>query len=592
MPALLAAAPSPLVVGSVRDQFGAPIAGARISAGRSAVRTDAQGTFALAGANISSVTVTCAYCRPLTLAVTPDQPVIALVQRYDALSQEAPSERDIASVPYGRAESVAALRPFAVLENSSHPLPGAQISDRGTSSRGALLLDNGIPVYDVASNQSPFVAFPAYSVQRISWLPPTDAFTYGDLAGGGTVIADTHGGEPWSAMLAGGSSGALSAGQTLPDGAWLAATSRDAIDTRARADALLRIPSGENAFTFNVVASQDRLSPAAQHLNTSVGGLRFAWESAGENQVSASVAADGGGYDGAAQNIDYSAKWSDVQMQAGVTTNARVQFFSDASVRASSGYYRTSTAALPLTAGTIAQTHVDFGAQTAGDRYSLRAGAGAFDLRYAGGAGGARSTLDGGIVLPSFFGSYAFDPHWTLQVQAGESFALPTILEAFVYPPDSFALAFDRNMLLTGTLGYGDLRRFRASLTTMSERVTGLDSGTIHSSGISVAWQIAPALSLRAWLMHENDQTQPYEPIYRFGVRPQPATVGSYWLTYETTGLRIDAIYRRDLLDYQVDPHFDASISAPLSSGVRLFGSTERRAGTRLVTVGLRTQIP
>src|SRR5690348_271868 len=173
LPALLAAAPTPLVVGSVRDQYGLPISGARVAAESASASTDAQGTFALRAADVRQITITCAYCAPLTLAVTPDEPVVALVRRYDSLAQESPSDRDAASLPYAHAESIAALKPFTVLENSSHALPGPQISDRGASSRGALVSDNGIPLYDLASNQSPFVAFPAYAAQRVSWLPPS-----------------------------------------------------------------------------------------------------------------------------------------------------------------------------------------------------------------------------------------------------------------------------------------------------------------------------------------------------------------------------------------------------------------------------------
>ena len=592
IPALLAAAPTPLVVGSVRDQYGLPISGARVAANSVSARTDAQGTFALEAANVRQITVTCAYCAPVTLAVTPDEPVVALVRRYDALSQETPSDRDAASVPYAHAESIAALKPFSVLENSSHALPGPQISDRGTSSRGALVSDNGIPLYDIASNQSPFVAFPAYAAQRVSWLPPSDAFLYGDLAGGGTVLTQTHAADAWSGVAAAGSSSAVRAGQTFEDAAWSAADSHQENDDRMRADASLRVPLGDDAFDVSAIAARDRFAPAFQQLVTSDSGLAFTYTSMRQNRVSASITADGGGYEGTTPSLDYYAKWSDVQAQAGVTTTTPIQFFADAGVRASSGYYWTSAASLPLTAGTVAQTRVDMGAQTAGDRYSARLGFGAFDLRYAGGSAGARSVLDGGMIAPSFAGSYAFDAHWTLEVQAAESFALPTILEAFVYPAETSRLTFDRNLLFAQTLSYGDLRRFRAAVTTLSERVSGLDNGTIHSAGISASWQIAPALSLRAWMLRDNDFTQPYEAVYRFGARPRPSTVGSYWLTYESAGVRIDALYRRDLLDYGADPHFDASVSAPISRSLRIFGATERRAGIRTVTLGLRAQTP
>ncbi len=302
--------------------------------------------------------------------------------------------------------------------------------------------------------------------------------------------------------------------------------------------------------------------------------------------------ADGGSYGGMAQGNAFAAKWSDLEAQAGVVTNTPVHFFLDADARTSSGYYATASPMLPLAAGTVAQTRVDAGAQTSGERYDARLGFGAFDFRYVGGAAGARSTFDGGIIAPGFSGSYEFDAHWTLQLEGGESFALPTVLENFVSPADSSALVFDRNAMLAETLTYGDLRRFHASLTSLSERVTGLDPGTVHSFGVSAAWQIAPQLSLRAWILRDNDFTQPYEHIYRFGANPQPATVGSYWLTYDAGNVRVDALYRRDLLNYSADPHFDASVSAAISRELRLYGSTERIAGTRTFIFGIRTQTP
>ncbi|HET6895310.1 MAG TPA: hypothetical protein VFH72_08040 [Candidatus Baltobacteraceae bacterium] len=588
LPALLAAAPTPLVVGSVRDQYGMPIAGALVHAGNASASTDAQGTFALEAAGVHAVTITCAYCRTETLSVSADEPVVALVRRYDALAQGSPSDRDVQFLPYSHAESIAALTPFTVLENSSHPLPGPQISDRGASSHGALVLDDGIPIYDVASNQSPFVAFPAYSVQRVSWLPPSDAFAYGDLAGGGTLIADTHGTDPWNGIAASGGASAVRGGQTLDNAAWTAALSHDPSDVRSRADAMFRIPLGDDALDFTGIAAQDRYGSSGQELDTSDTGFRAAFTSMRQNRVTASVTADGGGYDGTTPTIEYAAKWSDVQANAGVMTSTPVQFFADVGVRASSGYYRTTGTSLPLTAGAIAQTRMTMGAQTASTRYSMRLGFGAFGVHYAGGAAGAQTALSGGMIAPSFSGSYAFDPHWTLDVQAAQSFALPTLLEAFVYPAETPNLVFDRNALFTQTLSYGDLRRFRASVTSMSERVSGLDNGTIHSAGISASWQFAPNFSVRSWLLHEDDRTQPYEAVYRFGARPRPASVGSYWLTYQSAGVRIDAVYRRDLLDYNVDPHFDASVSAPISSQWSVFAATVRRAGTRTFTLGLR----
>jgi hypothetical protein len=589
LPALLAAAPAPLVVGVVRDQYGSPIAGAQVTAGSTLATTDVQGTFAL-NAQAASVTISCDYCLSLMVSVAPNEPVIAIVHRYDAIAQDTPSDRDIASAPYSRAEYIASLRPFTVLENSSRVLPGARLSDRGASPRGMLVLDGGIPLYDVASDETPFVAFPSHAVRQIATRPPSDAFLYGDYAGGGTLQLDTHTTDAYGGTAAAGSSSSVQAMQTLGNNAWSAAISHDPDDNRARGDAGARIANGDDAFDLRAFLAQDAFAPASESVNTSLGGARLAFESARENTVDASVTADGGRYDGTSSALRYSAKWSDVQAQSGVHTNARVQFFTGAAVRISSGSYSTTANTLPLVSGAISQTRVDMGAQTAGERYELRAGIGAFDVHYGGGASGAHTALDGGAVIPGVFGSYAFTPHWSIQMQGGGSFVLPTILETFVSPPDGPGLKLDRNSLLEATLRYADLRRFHVDVTALDEHLSGLDNGTIQSAGISTSWQVTPVLSLRAWLLHENANTQPYEPLYRFGTLPKAATVGSYWLTYESSGLRVDAIYRRDLLDYSIDPHFDASLSAPIAPEMRVFAATEQIAGKRSVTIGVRVQ--
>lgn len=591
-PALLAAAPSPLVVGSVRDQFGAPITGAVVTGGGTSARTDAQGTFALPTATALSVGVTCPYCRPLTVAVAPNEPVVAIVHRYDALVDDVPSDRDITYLPYAHVESDASLRPFTVLETSSHLLPGASISDRGLTPRGSLVLDGGIPLYDVATNESPFVAFPGYTVQHVVWQPPSDAFTYGDLAGGGTLFTDTHSADTWSGIGAAGTAGVFRAGETSGDGAWSTAFSQFPGDERERADGTLSVSGNGDAFGFRALASQDRAYLSTQTLDSAVDAASLNYESARENRVDASVDFNGGSYAGTSPSLLYSARWSDVQAQAGVTTNTPVQFFANAGVRASSGYYSTSNYQLQLTAGAISQTRIDAGLQTSGDRYDLRLGAGGYDFFYSGGSDGAKTSMTGGVIVPGFTGSYELDPHWTLEVQAGGSFTLPTVAEAFVEQNHGPGLPFDRNRFVSPELTYGDLHRFRASLVYAAEGVSGLDNGTVHSEGVSAAWQFAPAFSVRAWLMHSDIQTLAYDSVFRFGANPQPATVGAYWITYESAGLRVDTIYRRDLLDYRIDPHFDAALSVPVARRFRAFASTERYAGTRSFIFGFRLQTP
>jgi hypothetical protein len=127
----------------------------------------------------------------------------------------------------------------------------------------------------------------------------------------------------------------------------------------------------------------------------------------------------------------------------------------------------------------------------------------------------------------------------------------------------------------------------------MHRDVSNLDNGIVDAAGASIVWQVSPQIALRAWTLHVEDTSVPYAAVFRFGAAPQPATPASLWLTYgNANALRIDAIWRRDLLDYLPQAHLDTSVSAPLAGSIRWFAGEERRAGTTYVTAGLRYSQP
>ncbi len=186
---------APLVVGSVRDQNGAAIAGAVITGemlggGAQRRRPTLGGTFALHAKGIVSVLVTCRYCRSAVVAVTPDEPIVLIVRRYAALADDSPSRSDLANLPYDHVESSIALAPFTLLSQSSAPYPGALLSDRGLSSSGSLLIDDGAPNYDTVDGQSPYVLIPGRYAQNVVLRDATNAYAYGDQAAGGVVELD------------------------------------------------------------------------------------------------------------------------------------------------------------------------------------------------------------------------------------------------------------------------------------------------------------------------------------------------------------------------------------------------------------------
>jgi hypothetical protein len=592
LPALLlvlAAAPAPLVVGSVRDQDGAPIAGALVAAGGAQTTTSADGTFALSSGSAGTIRITCLYCLPLIVRVSGSEPVVAIVRRYQALIGTGPSERDLRSLPYARAESAVSLHPFVVLSDNRAFLPGPRLADRGASRQGGTTLDDGIPNYDIVANVSGLPTIPFFNVRRSEVFSPGQTSYYGDQVSGGIFSLSDLPQQGPDAFVIGGKDTAFRVAAAGSGGAYALATSSNALDTRARAAAQVRAAIGTDSLEATFLAARTNVRQGSTSITEGMEGFRAQFSRIRDTAMQATFVADRAGYD---TSSPLTALWSDVAGELNVTSQNPVQVFGDFGFRRSTGRYAADTFGLRV-AGTVGQTHLDVGAQTRGDRYELRAGIGAYTIAYNGGSGGTVLPMNAQALSPSLYVSYDLSPQWNVEFYAGGSFRLPTLLEAYASNPVAGPLPIDRYAQLTQTVSYTDLRRLKISVTSMSESLSSLDSGTVHALGLSFAWQIAPAISLRAWTLHFNDQTQPYEALLRFGRPTQSGTPGSLWLTYENpSGLRLDGIYRADLLDALPDRHVDASLSAPLADRFRWFVGTERRRDTRYVDAGIRFEGP
>ena len=587
--ALLGAAPAPLITGAVRDQFGDPIAGARILAADARTVTDAAGTFALETA-ASRVEISCDYCRTTGADVANDGTVVAIVQRYHAVATVDVSPIDLRSLPYGRIESALSLEPFAVLTESSNLLPGPRVSYLGLSQFGGLFVDNGIASYDIAAGVTPFRAVPAYDSAAFTTRDASDAFRYGDLSGAGSFFAQTP---PDGATTVGtelaGNQHAANLSQSIARGSFNVAGSADEQSARARADAWMQVPVGSDTLSATVLAARDDSIAGLSSVQSSETGAHLHYDRTREVHEFADVTADRAQYTYTASIWPVEGEWTDLSVRTGVDTTGKISWFAGAGARFSSGYYDAELVGQPRIAGTIVQTDVNAGAQSQTGRLSWRAGIGAFAVSYAGGSLGNSEPLSRQIVTPSIALSYQLDPQWTLAADANQSFRLPTLVEAYGYRADTTALYFDRYGMQDVKLDYTDLHRLRLSLVAMRANVSLLDNGTVSAAGAAVGWQIAPYVSLRAWTMHVDDATQPYAPIFRFGAPPSPATPASAWATLENPhGLRADVVWRQDLVDYRPDAHVDASIGAPITGNLRWFFGTERRGGVRYVSAGLR----
>lgn len=594
IPALLltlAAVPAPLVVGSVRDQEGAPIPGAFVTAGGLRTLTASDGTFALEASGVRSLRITCSYCKPVVVSVQNSEPVVAIVQRYRALSDGSPSPHDIRSLPYSRPESAISLHPFTVFTDSRAFLPGPRLADRAASAQGGAVVDNGIPDYDIAANVSMLPVIPSFDLRSSDAFAPGQTSYTGDQASGGVSVLNDLPVQGSDALLIAGSDYAARRGAFTPGAAYALSASGNKARNSARAAAQLNVPANGDSLDLSFLSARARITSSSVWSREAIAGFRAQYVRVRDTALQATFVADRAGYDTSFASAPLSSTWSDLVGDLTVTSQRQVQIFGDAGVRQSSGMYDADRFRLRI-AGSVSQTHIDTGVQTSGEGYSARASIGAYAIAYNGGTGGKPLPLQAQALVPSVYASYAFSPQWSAELYAGSSFRLPTLLETYGTAPDP-DLRIDRYAQLTQTLTYSDLNRIKISVTYMAEQLGSLDAGTVHSAGASVAWQIAPEIALRAWTLWFNDTTQPYENILRFGRNAPSGTPGSLWLTYENpSGFRIDTIYRSEFLDGLPQRHLDASVSGPLQGALRWFVGTERLQNARTIDAGIRFDRP
>lgn len=590
-----ASAQTPLTVGSVRDQRGEPLPGAEISGlrvGAAAVRgvTDGAGTFALEGAGIVAVTVVCRFCAPARATVTPGQPVTIIVRRYQALLSDAPTSDDLTNLPYARVESAIALRPFTLLTQTSTAYPGAGVSDRGLSPSGSLLIDDGNPVYDIAAGSSPYAFIPAHFESGVSVVSASQAYTYGDRAGGGTVVASPFGDQD-GAFVAGGSDVIARAQAGTGDFGVALATFSNDDESRQRGDVSATVPlGGDRALSIAAGSEQGRSFSPASPFGGSYSFADATYTDARLANLYLTATTDRGNDAFTVSQYAAQTVWSDAAVAAGVRSNGTVAVFADIGARTSSGTYASYEYdyGLPAIGANFQELRSDAGLTTGNNDYKVVAGVGAFSLQYGDGAG--EPALKSSLLLPSLQAQIFPNGRFGGTVEAATSFTLPTFGAVYgndFLPPD--VLNVQRNAMQGVTFDYTDAARLRLSLEEATERIAGSSFGTITSAGLAAAWQIAPFLSLRAWTMHVSD-TVPEVPtsLGTYPVAPAP-TENATWLTYDAGGgLRVDAIYRRDLLDGAPFYHTDGDISGAIAGELRWYAGVEDRLRRTFLDVGLR----
>lgn len=576
---LLGARPAPLVVGSVRDASGMPIAGARVRlsdahGSRSTTTTAADGTFAAEMPSATEATITCDFCRPTTVPVDEDGRVIAIVPRYDAVASASISSADVRHVPSADAASTLALAPYVVLERGSSLLPGPSLSDRGLSPSGGLAIVDGTPAYDVVSELSPFYTIPNRYAGFVSAVPAQNAYVYDETASGGTFIVDAAPSASVSGRAAGGAQAAVPFAGGLAAAAF--SSDRQARIARVSASAQAQAPFG--AAGLGVGAASADVADAANDLSISTSSARVFVERANRVDANASAWFDRGAYDVDGTAPYAAAAWSDAALQLSVRGRAAIAPFAQVSYVHRSGWWR----GLSEFSATLDETRAVAGASATTK---------AIDALIE--AGSTRADFHSGASTPyelhDALASVTFHPTtaWSLESSLSTGYRLPSLLAQYASPllPDNSYT--DRDRTLETTLSYTDRSRVRVGVTAASRRTAGLDEGMTTAVGASLAWQVTPELSLRAWTLHVAPNVVA-RPVARFGVLQQAATPSVAWLTYAHRGMRVDAIWRRDLVDWLPSYHLDAAVSAPLGTRLEWFVSSERRLRSTGIDAGVR----
>jgi hypothetical protein len=564
---VLSAAPTPLVVGSVRDQDGAPIAGARIQLlggpGFPSTVTAPDGTFSIAGSG-NAVQIRCDYCRPAEAPVAADGTVTAIVLRYDAIRFEGPSPSDLRALPYTHAESDVALTPFVVLEENTNPLVGTSLHDRSISTVGGLLVLDGVPDYNGTDGFTTYQTIAYQSAAGVNVDRASQGYEYGSIAQAGTYDVDTLGG---TTAIAGGTD----AFETLAQNGFAGGYSAGPGDLRNRVAAQipLVLPNASTQITL-ASGSANVVGNAENMLASAFSSLRLSYERTQGTDLYANFIADRGTDAYTAPHGGVDDIWSDVDANVGVRSHAVVAPFAEVDTRTTSGWY-WSPAEAPYVAGTIDQTRAYAGVSANLPWSSANVAYGLDAIRYV-------NSYPDAVTAPvsGHDASASIDLHpsplWDLQASTSSGYVLQTIFGYYLsdsgYPPSNALSTNEVDLTLY------DLHRVRVGLTSFETRsVSGIAD---TSSGAELAWQIAPAISLRTWWLDVHPHSGSAQ------------TVGSAWLSAQTGAMRIDLIWQRDLLDLAADMHLDGSISGPIGVRTRWFAESEQFNRARSTNVGVR----
>ncbi len=587
---------SSLLVGSVRDQTGEAMVGAAVTArdgsGRAvgADLTDGQGTFAIRpSADPVSVEARCRHCAPARVPVRGQSIVVVIVRRYVALESRVPDSADLAALPYGRVVDALALVPYSVPS-----IGGGNVSDRGLDGGRGLVVDDGAPLVDLATGQSALVDFPDRYVRSIAVNAPAEAFQYGSGAGGGRFALDQLDGDASAASWDTGVAPSLALEPALGIVHPAYGVSSDDGTLARRADLDLSTPFAGGYLRAGAGAASESESvygSLARNLDTA--RLAYATASRRYRTFVDASASDAGVENGATGASEYRSSYlsGDVRVEhPGPVTLA----FGAAATQQTAYYVIAAPRQYDLT-GRVNEETLYAEASAGDERTGVAAGLGFTNVSAAEDLQGAIPDGQTSLLAPSL-SAHAALGDGGIYARAGysESSRVPSLLEAdstaelavdAASPVGSFVL--EREQLAESALGYDGGGRLNVEAIAYREFLHG-PSGEQRLNGLggSLAWQVTPLLSLRAWSLRDAPLEAAPSNIPDFYVSRQVV-----WATYDNGlgGLRVDAIFHRDVASSGSTLHLDGDVLVPVVPHVALALGTLQE-NVRTYYFGLRAR--
>jgi hypothetical protein len=564
--------PTPLLVGSVRDQRGEPLDAEVTLVGTEGQelghdQTQSDGTFAIVPrGKANAVVVHCRFCAPTRRLIDGQGSVIIIVPRYTALAERFPDERDMEALPYADLADTLALAPY-ILPSSDQG--DSSVSDRGLDGGNALILDDGIPVYNLADGYSGLDAMPSRYTGEIGFGEPNRAFTYGNYAGGGT-FSITPRTETSSAALDIGRDADVSA--HLESGKLFAAAG-----SSKNADGLVR-RRGDLSYDADMaggrldigLAAMSSLGDATASANRYADREHIAYATAsrkyrtfvsfGSSTASSALAASG------AQPATHSSS---------LFTSVRVEHPGPVTLTYGALSQRSTGAYDTASTGRLAEDLVYAEGRTDGRRTSIDAGASLSHIDTARSIGTQQQRISTQIGLASFAAQTALGRWFDLHADASTSMRVPTLAQTYPQASAQNAFALERSTLIETALSFQDARRIHAQTSLFRETEHGFEEQRVQGLGLSFSWQIAPLVAVRAWTLRSD-----------MGETPERSVL---WSTYDNpSGIRVDAIVYRDGSAGGKEVALDGDIVIPLPPRLRLSVGTRRTNQTRCWSIGAR----